>query len=173
MLVSFDENGFPFLAWEIPPDHAAIFSIVSLEDRWHLVFARRDQVSTRTTLEFSYQHVAAHTHDALRAIGSTILDTANGESVMLRNPQLPCASVAVVTRDTLTENNGRVQKEVPQQLSFLVNDVVTWLVKHGHLRKVERPPIELVVMQQSHKARERLQNACEPIPSCIIPRTAR
>ncbi|XRB17552.1 hypothetical protein RI054_15g73970 [Pseudoscourfieldia marina] len=113
------------------------------EDRWHLVFARRDQVSTRTTLEFSYQHVAAHTHDALRAIGSTILDTANGEPVMLRNPQLPCASVAVVTRDTLTENSGRVQKEVPQQLSFLVNDVVTWLVQHGHLRKVERPPIEL------------------------------
>ena len=53
MLVSFDENGFQ--AWEIPPDHAAIFSIESLEDRWHLVFARRDQVSTRSTLEFSYE----------------------------------------------------------------------------------------------------------------------
>ncbi|XRB04444.1 hypothetical protein NFJ02_20g43950 [Pycnococcus provasolii] len=42
--------------------------------------------------------------------------------------------------------------------------VAAMLVQHGHLRKVERPPIELVVTQQSHKARERLQNACEPMP---------
>ena len=41
-----------FQAYEIPEDHAGIFSIESLEDRWHLVFARRDQVSTRSTLEF-------------------------------------------------------------------------------------------------------------------------